>query len=193
MHANVSGIHSADSILRRLSTNALVPPGWVSRNGRGLAVFASGAFGLPRERATTSRDMMASVRPESRAEPVEPCTAVPLILSALGLTAREADVAALVLRSHPTSAIANALQISRHTVQHPPNRSSTSPASVAVETSSATCSARLAYDRSPARGCGYGCTGAMVVHGAVEQGGEARASRSEVPSRCWHRWLLAAG
>ncbi|MGI8870042.1 MAG: helix-turn-helix transcriptional regulator [Mycobacteriales bacterium] len=50
-------------------------------------------------------------------EPVEPRAAVPLILSALGLTVREAEVARLVLRGHPTTAIADTLHISRHTVQ----------------------------------------------------------------------------
>lgn len=43
--------------------------------------------------------------------------AVPLILSAHGLSAREAEVARLVLRGHATLAIADALHISRHTVQ----------------------------------------------------------------------------
>jgi DNA-binding CsgD family transcriptional regulator len=50
-------------------------------------------------------------------EPVEPRAMVPLILSAHGLTAREADVARLVLRGHGTNAIADTLHISRHTVQ----------------------------------------------------------------------------
>jgi DNA-binding CsgD family transcriptional regulator len=50
-------------------------------------------------------------------EPVEPRAAVPLLLSAHGLTPREAEVAKLVLRGHPTPAIADALHISRHTVQ----------------------------------------------------------------------------
>jgi DNA-binding CsgD family transcriptional regulator len=50
-------------------------------------------------------------------EPVEPRTAVPLILSAHGLSAREADVARLVLRGYATLAIADTLHISRHTVQ----------------------------------------------------------------------------
>ncbi|MDT4926623.1 MAG: hypothetical protein QOG01_4336 [Pseudonocardiales bacterium] len=50
-------------------------------------------------------------------EPVEPRSMVPLILSAYGLTTREADVARLVLRGHATHAIADTLHISRHTVQ----------------------------------------------------------------------------
>ena len=50
-------------------------------------------------------------------EPVEPRAAVPLILSAHGLTAREAEVARLVLRGCATQAIAATLHISRHTVQ----------------------------------------------------------------------------
>jgi DNA-binding NarL/FixJ family response regulator len=50
-------------------------------------------------------------------EPAEPRAMVPLMLSAYGLTAREADVARLVLRGHETHAIADTLHISRHTVQ----------------------------------------------------------------------------
>jgi DNA-binding CsgD family transcriptional regulator len=50
-------------------------------------------------------------------EPVEPRATVPLILSAYGLTTREAEVARLVLRGQPTNAIADVLHISRHTVQ----------------------------------------------------------------------------
>jgi DNA-binding CsgD family transcriptional regulator len=50
-------------------------------------------------------------------EPVEPRASVPLMLSAHGLTAREAEVAKLVLRGDPTRTIADTLHISRHTVQ----------------------------------------------------------------------------
>ncbi|HEX8868991.1 MAG TPA: LuxR C-terminal-related transcriptional regulator [Lentzea sp.] len=50
-------------------------------------------------------------------EPVEPRAAAPLMLSAHGLTAREAEVATLVLRGNPTSAIAATLHISANTVQ----------------------------------------------------------------------------
>lgn len=50
-------------------------------------------------------------------EPVEPRAVVPLILSAHGLTPREAEVARLVLRGYATHAIAATLHISRHTVQ----------------------------------------------------------------------------
>jgi DNA-binding CsgD family transcriptional regulator len=39
------------------------------------------------------------------------------MLAAHGLTPREAQVAALVLRGEPTSTIADTLHISRHTVQ----------------------------------------------------------------------------
>ncbi|MEV0070925.1 LuxR C-terminal-related transcriptional regulator [Amycolatopsis sp. NPDC050768] len=51
------------------------------------------------------------------AEPVEPRAAVPLMLSAHGLTAREAEVATLVLRGNPTRTISATLHISAHTVQ----------------------------------------------------------------------------
>jgi DNA-binding CsgD family transcriptional regulator len=44
-------------------------------------------------------------------------TTVPLLLSAYGLSPREADVAKLVLRGTSTRAISNALHISQHTVQ----------------------------------------------------------------------------
>jgi DNA-binding CsgD family transcriptional regulator len=50
-------------------------------------------------------------------EPVEPRAMVPLILSAYGLSAREAEVATFVLRGHATHAIADTLHISGHTVQ----------------------------------------------------------------------------
>jgi DNA-binding CsgD family transcriptional regulator len=40
-----------------------------------------------------------------------------LLLSAYGLSAREADVARLVLRGASTTAIVDALHISKHTVQ----------------------------------------------------------------------------
>jgi DNA-binding CsgD family transcriptional regulator len=50
-------------------------------------------------------------------EQVEPRAAVPLILSAHGLTLREAEVAKLVLRGYATHTIAETLHISPHTVQ----------------------------------------------------------------------------
>lgn len=50
-------------------------------------------------------------------EPVEARAAVPLLLSAHGLSPREAEVATLVLRGNPTRAIADELHISGHTVQ----------------------------------------------------------------------------
>lgn len=50
-------------------------------------------------------------------EPTEARAAVPMLLSAHGLTAREADVARLVLRGQPTRAIVDELHISAHTVQ----------------------------------------------------------------------------
>lgn len=50
-------------------------------------------------------------------EPVEPRATVPLVLAAHGLSAREAEVAMLVLRGRPTAAIAAELHLSAHTVQ----------------------------------------------------------------------------
>jgi DNA-binding CsgD family transcriptional regulator/GAF domain-containing protein len=50
-------------------------------------------------------------------EPVEAPASVPLLLSAYGLSPREADVATLVLRGASTRAIVETLHISGHTVQ----------------------------------------------------------------------------
>lgn len=50
-------------------------------------------------------------------EPVQPRAVAPLLLAAHGLTAREAQVATLVLRGVATTGIVEALHISRHTVQ----------------------------------------------------------------------------
>jgi DNA-binding CsgD family transcriptional regulator len=50
-------------------------------------------------------------------EPLQARAAVPLLLSAYGLSEREAAVARLVLRGRPTRAIADDLHISEHTVQ----------------------------------------------------------------------------
>lgn len=50
-------------------------------------------------------------------EPVEPRATVPLVLTASGLSPREAEIARLVLRGSPTRTIADELHISPHTVQ----------------------------------------------------------------------------
>lgn len=50
-------------------------------------------------------------------EPNQPHLATPFILSAYGLTPREAEITTLVLRGNPTRTIANTLHISPHTVQ----------------------------------------------------------------------------
>jgi DNA-binding CsgD family transcriptional regulator len=50
-------------------------------------------------------------------EPLQPRAAAPLLLAAHGLSERESEVARLVLRGHPTRAIADELHISEHTVQ----------------------------------------------------------------------------
>lgn len=60
---------------------------------------------------------MSVVAMTPEAERLLSLVTVPLLLSAHGLTAREAEVARLVLRGTPTRAIADALHISRHTVQ----------------------------------------------------------------------------
>jgi DNA-binding CsgD family transcriptional regulator len=55
--------------------------------------------------------------PTAVVEPVEPRAAVPLMLAAHGLSPREAEVAALVLRGNPARTIADRLHISANTVQ----------------------------------------------------------------------------
>ena len=50
-------------------------------------------------------------------EPAEPQSTLGVLLAAYGLTAREVDVARLVLRGDSTKAIAGSLHISAHTVQ----------------------------------------------------------------------------
>ncbi|HWD02884.1 MAG TPA: LuxR C-terminal-related transcriptional regulator [Amycolatopsis sp.] len=50
-------------------------------------------------------------------EPAQPQSTLGVLLAAYGLTARELDVARLVLRGEPTSVIARSLHISTHTVQ----------------------------------------------------------------------------
>jgi DNA-binding CsgD family transcriptional regulator len=50
-------------------------------------------------------------------EPAQAQATMPVLLSAYGLTTREADVARLVLRGLSTTAISNTLHISRNTVQ----------------------------------------------------------------------------
>ena len=87
------------------------------------------AAGLPSVRVPTSAgqwiDVHASrlagpANPQHLAvilQPAEPRAVVPLVLAAHGLTAREAEVARLVLRGDATHAIADALHLSRHTVQ----------------------------------------------------------------------------
>jgi DNA-binding CsgD family transcriptional regulator len=48
-------------------------------------------------------------------EPAEPQSTLGVLLAAYGLTAREVDVARLVLRGDSTKAIAGSLHISAHT------------------------------------------------------------------------------
>jgi DNA-binding CsgD family transcriptional regulator len=77
-----------------------------TRDGRWLSVHASHL------RQADGADRIAVVL-----EPIEARATVPLILSAYGLSEREAEVAKLVLRGDSTHTIVNALHISRYTVQ----------------------------------------------------------------------------
>lgn len=74
-----------------------------TRDGRWLSVHASRLAGEP---------WIALVIDAALPRP-----ATPMLLAAHGLTAREADVARLVLRGESTRAISDALHISAHTVQ----------------------------------------------------------------------------
>ena len=75
-------------------------------SGRWLRVHASRLHGSP-------GDARITVIVES----IDARLTAPLLLAAHGLTPRETQVATLVLRGEPTSSIADALHISRHTVQ----------------------------------------------------------------------------
>lgn len=77
-----------------------------TRDGRWIRLHASRLHGAPDE------DRIAVV-----VEPIEARATVPLVLSAYGLSEREAQVAKLVLRGASTHAIVDALHISQHTVQ----------------------------------------------------------------------------
>jgi DNA-binding CsgD family transcriptional regulator len=77
-----------------------------AKDGRWISVHAS------RLQEAHGEDRIAVVL-----EPMEARATVPLILAVYGLSAREAEVAKLVLRGESTRAIVNALHISEHTVQ----------------------------------------------------------------------------
>lgn len=76
-----------------------------TRTGDWLAVHASRLSG------TGDRQIAVVI------EPVEARDAVPLMLAAYGLTAREAEIATQVLRGRSTRAISDELHISQYTVQ----------------------------------------------------------------------------
>ncbi|WP_308646499.1 LuxR C-terminal-related transcriptional regulator [Nocardia cyriacigeorgica] len=77
-----------------------------ARDGRWLTLYASRLSGPPGEQSISVVIKTA-----------EPATTVPLLLSAYGLSPREAEVARLVLRGSSTQHISESLHISRHTVQ----------------------------------------------------------------------------
>ena len=82
------------------------PPGSPPRPGRGSACTPPGC------EANAGQGPIAVVVELAPAQ-----ATAPLLLSAYGLTAREADVARLVLRGLSTTAIADSLHISANTVQ----------------------------------------------------------------------------
>src|SRR5690606_10188418 len=77
-----------------------------ARDGRWLTLYASRLSGPPGEQSISVVIKTA-----------EPAATVPLLLSAYGLSPREAEVARLVLRGSSTQHISESLHISRHTVQ----------------------------------------------------------------------------
>jgi DNA-binding CsgD family transcriptional regulator len=93
---------------RKDATTPEAPPSARIRaaDGRWLNVHAS------RLHSTSGEERIVVV-----IEPVEAPASVPLLLSAYGLSPREADVATLVLRGASTRAIVETLHISGHTVQ----------------------------------------------------------------------------
>ena len=104
-------VHTVAAALLSLERGATSTPGWPSTrvhttDGRWLAVHASRLQGPPGE------DRIAVVL-----QPADGHQTASLLLAAHGLSPREAEVIRLVLRGTPTTAIAEALHISRHTVQ----------------------------------------------------------------------------
>jgi DNA-binding CsgD family transcriptional regulator len=93
-------------VRREAGTSRALPSTRVqTRDGRWVNVHASHLRGA-------HEDQIAVVL-----EPVQARATVPLVLSAYGLSAREVEVATLVLRGESTHAIVNTLHISSHTVQ----------------------------------------------------------------------------
>ena len=104
-------VHTVAAALLSLERGATSTPGPPSTrvhttDGRWLAVHASRLQGPPGE------DRIAVVL-----QPADGHQTASLLLAAHGLSPREAEVIRLVLRGTPTTAIAEALHISRHTVQ----------------------------------------------------------------------------
>jgi DNA-binding CsgD family transcriptional regulator len=94
-------------VRRGTSTSHELPSTRVpTKDGRWISVHASHL------RAAHGEDRIAVVL-----EQIQARATVPLVLSAYGLSAREAEVAKMVLRGESTHAIVNTLHISSHTVQ----------------------------------------------------------------------------
>ena len=94
-------------VRRETSASHMLPSTRVpTRDGRWINVHASHLRGAHGE------NQIAVVL-----EPIEASATVPLVLSAYGLSAREVEVAKMVLRGESTHAIVNGLHISSHTVQ----------------------------------------------------------------------------
>jgi DNA-binding CsgD family transcriptional regulator len=94
-------------VRRGTSTSHELPSTRVpTKDGRWISVHASHL------REPNGEDRIAVVL-----EQIQARATVPLVLSAYGLSAREAEVAKMVLRGESTHAIVNTLHISSHTVQ----------------------------------------------------------------------------
>lgn len=105
------GVYTVAAALRAIEQGT-APPSTVpttrvrARTGQWLSLHASRLHGPPGEQRITVVVKTA-----------EPRATVPLMLSAYGLSLREAEIAKLVLRGTSTTAISNSLHISAHTVQ----------------------------------------------------------------------------
>ena len=110
-----SGSSRADPARRRRPRAALVRGPRHARRGRARPrPDGLGHMGRPARRGAVSE---GSRRVAVIVEPAHPARIAPLLMSAYGLTEREQDVTRLVLQGESTTAIAERLVVSAHTVQ----------------------------------------------------------------------------